>query len=80
MKLTEHLKRQAMIADKGHDKRGRQPNLVLSPFRIEPICICVHSAVVQPGQVFEGIHRQLFLRNAQFMLQLPHRCMLQVHS
>ena len=54
--------------------------LVLSPFSIGSICICVSCTVVQPGQISEGVRIQLRLRNAQLMTQLPHCCTLHTHD
>ena len=50
---------------------------MLSPWSTGPICAGVSSTVVQPGQVSEGVKRQLHLRNAQLMAKLPDSCTLQ---
>ncbi len=70
------------VAESWMQRHGQecQANLVLSPFSIGSICICVSSTVVQPGQISEGVRIQLRLRNAQLMTQLPHCCTLHTHG
>ena len=79
-RLDKALQETGSDRDVGQTEHRWQPYLVLSPLSIGPIRVCVSSAVVQPGQIFEGIRGQLSSRDAQFMPQLPHRCTLQVHS